>query len=201
MASKKFTALPSKWIRDKGLTKFTGKEKPGESIAALKCLIAINSFMDYDTKQTEISISELELLTTLSRPSVIKGIKKLEFLDIIGISSERGIKNKYDFKFYNLGWAKLPVEYARRLIAETSNRSLSSLAALKIYLTLISFRRNSVNYCQITHETLRNYTGIQNRDIKVGYQILIEQKVICVYQEIDENKKGYTANKYQIKGI
>lgn len=201
MTNNRFTALPSKWIRDGKLIDFAGHQKPGESIAALKCLIAINSFMDYDTKKTEISISDLERLTTLSRPSVINGIKKLEFLKIIKISSGIGIKNQYDFTYDNAGWAKLPVEYALRLIAGISNRRLSSLAALKIYLTLLSFRQNNTDYCQIKQSTLRSYTGIQNRDIKVGYQILIEQRVICVYQEIYENKKGYTANKYQIKGI
>lgn len=202
MMATTFSALPSKWIRDKKLVNFLGTKQPGKCIAALKCLIALNVNMDYETKITSnVSISKMEDLTNLSRPMVICGIRLLEYIGIIETSHKNGKKTEYFFLHGDDGWAKLPKTYALNLIKNLSNRRLSSLVALKIYLTLIAFRKNYFEYVQLKHDTILLYTGIRPNQVKLGTQILIDLKLIEVYQEMNKDVRRYNANKYAINGI
>ena len=75
---------------------------------------------------------------------------------------------------------------------------MSSLSALKIYLTLLAVKMNKSDTVTIGYEKIREYTGLQSKDIKPGLQVLFEHRLIRIEQELDGATRKYKSNSYII---
>lgn len=200
MKDKKFCALPNKWIRENKLCDIYAA-KSGESIATLKCLLALNLCMDFSSKETpDVSYSKLEDLTGLSRPMIAKGINTLISKGIVKIEKESSGRKARSYKFVteDAWWSKVPRNKIYIFIKELNNRGISSLSALKIYLVLLTFRDYKSGIVNLGYEKIRGYTGLQSKDIKSGLQILYEYKLIYITQEVDDSTRKYKSNSYTI---
>ncbi|MDD1829975.1 hypothetical protein LRP52_48475, partial [Photobacterium sp. ZSDE20] len=90
-----FGRLPNWWYRNSHLLKNLKASESGLGIATMKCLIALSVLIEFHSRTTDSSLSDLEKITGLSRPMVIKGLDNLESLGIISVD-RGGYKNKYE---------------------------------------------------------------------------------------------------------
>lgn len=205
MASQ-FSKCPTWWIRN-GILKsgFKGGNKTGESIAGLKCIIAISHSANFYSMEAELSYSALEKLTGLSRPMVSKGIDLIQRLGLIEI--EKGYRNKYKLiseNGYDVYWAKLPLNYLRKELPKIYNRGRVTLFALKFYFQLLSDRPNGSVVMHMTYDTINIKVGTQPRDIKPAIDLLFNHNLISVAKAEAEDmrgKKEYKKNEYTIRGL
>ena len=125
-----WSALPTWWVREPGLTDFLGGGKSGASIAELKTYIGLTVLADFKTKKVKTSISDLELLTGLSRPMVIRGIKGLENRGMLNVVRDGHI-NHYELIISGTDdkWGKVPNDALRLHLPEIINRGAATLAA------------------------------------------------------------------------
>lgn len=198
----RFAALPTWWIRgEPGLVAFEGGEKAGTSIASLKLMMALATLADFHTKQTKSSVSDLEKITGLSRPMVLRGIAQLEELEILGVDRE-GHVNVYELVVpkSDQGWAKLPYDRVRLRLPEFLNRGVVPLGALKVYLALAMLRPNGSAEIALSHEKLRAYTGLQKRNIRPALDILFSHSLIRLDKIEADNPKG-RHNIYTLLGL
>lgn len=199
---KRFSRLPNWWVREEEVFKeFEGGATSGVSIAALKCAMAISLKIDFTTRQVQMSFSELQKMTGLSRPMVSRGIAILESLGIVNI-----FKNSY-INTYRMTitkdddrWAKLPTDLLTSRLCELPNRGAIGVAALKLYLLLVSFRPNISQDISMTHENMRNYTGIQKKHVRPALDILFSHSLIRITSAASSGGE-HSYNVYTIMGI
>lgn len=201
----RFSKCPTWWVRG-GLLKdaFPSGKHAGESIAGLKCLIAISHSVNFHSLATTLSYSELEKATGLSKPMVAKGISLLERNGIIHI--DRGYKNTYTLleSLSDSGWAKLPVDFLKKELPSMPNRGRVSLFALKFYLQLLADRPNNSPVMHMTYETISQKVGTQTRDIKPSIDILFNHNLISVSRtetHFMDKTIVYKKNEYHIRGL
>ncbi|WP_257985227.1 hypothetical protein [Shewanella sp. GutCb] len=197
MSSQRFGALPNWWFRDDSLFTNLRGNKTGEGIAAMKCLLALSVLIDFKTKSVEASLSDLESITGLSRPMVIKGLYTLEKFNVISADKD-SYKNKYTIlvKPEDQKWAKVPTDMTRKKLKEISNRGIAPFVALKIYITMLSLRFGDKIRVKLSHETIRNYTKIQPKQVRAGLDVLFSCSLIHL-QPRDEQ----TSNEYILIGV
>ena len=148
----------------------------------------------------QISYNDLEDATNLSRPMVCTGINILLSMNIIEIKEESSGRKARIYKFVinDKRWAKIPRDKTVSFIKNLNNRGMSSLSALKIYLTLLAVKMNKLDTVTIGYEKIREYTGLQSKDIKPGLQVLFEHRLIRIEQELDGVTRKYKSNSYII---
>lgn len=200
MASK-FSAFPNWWVRQLGLKTFAGGGQAGVSIAALKVQMALSLLMHFQTRKAKASLTDLETLTGLSRPMVLKGIARLEELQLLTVNRDPYI-NEYELRVTPTDdrWCKLPYELLRKRLPELSNRGHIPLAALKIYLTLATMRPNDSAKIALGHDKLRDYTGIQKGHVRAALDILYSHNLLHV-ESVEDQKTKTRFNVYQLLGL
>jgi DNA-binding transcriptional ArsR family regulator len=214
-----WTKIPTHWIRDEndpGLRKFI-RQTRGASISALVIYVVLslrcNSRPDEtfdDVGCAKVSYSEFQRITGLSRPLISAGLKLLVDLGLIKLTRP-GRSNTYQIEDYNkaYGWAKVPKKHLYgsssgeiRAFHNLNLRHDAELNALKLYLLLIAFRSNDLNYAMIGYENITKYTGIQKNHIKSAQSLLTCWNLIQVDPEttpgIDKVSQPF---KYRICGI
>lgn len=175
----RWCALPTWWVREQGIDIFMGGNQAGKSIAALKILIGLALLADFHSHRARNSLSDLETITGLSRPMVIAGIVELETKGIVLVDRD-GHVNEYELVVpeKDQNWGKMPYETLRKHLNEISSRGTITLAALKIYILLVSWRPNQSLTISIGHEKIREETGIQTRHVRPALDILINHTLI-----------------------
>ena len=196
-----WSRCPTWWIMDKKLKELVGNKQPGNSLAALKCLVAISVCIDFNTCKSKLSYSDFEVLTGLSRPKVSIGITKLADLKIVLIDKSKYV-NEYQLTLGSAdgeekGWTKLPVDRLRINLPEVSNRGIAPLAALKIYLTLAAVRPNNSESINISYETLTKYTGLQRKHIRKGLSVLYSSGLV----DAEPPGDSHNSNAYKLLGL
>jgi hypothetical protein len=199
--ARKFSKCPTWWVRDpeQNLSKFVGGKSSGCGIAALKCLIALSSSIDFWTRQAKLSLSDLEKLTGLSRPMVIRGLGRLVEAGIVLVDKTNHV-HVYELteKTGDSYWAKIPFDRVRKHLPEIGNRGEVYLTALKIYLVLVSIRPNESDSVAIGYEKIRDYVGCQRSKIRPALDVLYSHTLIRIAQS-DESKERH--NVYTILGL
>lgn len=200
--SRKWFRFSTGWIRVGDMSNFKGGQQSGESLAALKCLIAMSRHSDFYSRLAVISLTDLQSLTGLSRPMVIKGIRFLESRSFVKRSLE-GFTTTYfvDVKVLlsDNKWAKLPFDMVGKALPFLPNRGSGGLAALKIYLYLASIRPNNDQVIYAKYETIRQGTNIQQKHVRIGLDLLIEHNLLRVSRVNGDGE--LRRNEYQITGI
>lgn len=197
MRGQRFGTLPNWWFRNGKLFSELKANQAGEGIAVMKCLLAMSVLIDFYTKDVDASITDFEKTTGLSRPMVIKGISKLQKLGIIEVD-KTNYRNNYKFvvKADDSRWAKVPLNMTRKKLSQISNRGTAPFVALKVYITLLSLRRNEEVNIKLTHEKIREYTRVQPNQIRAGLDVLFSYSLLHLLPK-EENM----SNEYQILGI
>jgi len=201
--ARRFSKCPTWWIRldeKTGLKKFSGGGGLiGTSIAALKCILALSTSIEFSSRKAKLSISDLEDLTGLSRPKVLDGLKHLDDLKIIKVN-KKSHTHEYELTEgpQDANWGKIPYERVRKHLREIPNRGVTPLTALKIYFVLISIRRNDSHAVSIGYDTLVEYTGAQRSHIRSGLDILYSHMLIRITHS-DESKERH--NVYTVSGL
>ncbi|EKL0057007.1 hypothetical protein VXG39_004805 [Vibrio parahaemolyticus] len=197
MRGQRFGTLPNWWFRNGKLFSELKANQAGEGIAVMKCLLAMSVLIDFYTKDVDASITDFEKITGLSRPMVIKGISRLQNLGIIEVD-KTNYRNNYKFvvKADDSRWAKVPLNITRKKLSQISNRGTAPFVALKVYITLLSLRRNEEVNIKLTHEKIREYTRVQPNQIRAGLDVLFSYSLLHLLPK-EENM----SNEYQILGI
>ena len=144
--NKKIFSKISLWWMDTDIfRKELSYSATGKSIAILKTIIAIALVSDFDTRESEVSYSDLEEITGLSRPMVNISLKWLIEKKWLKLNSNsRGRTNVYELIELDddLSWTKLPYQPLIKNLKIISNRGPKSLTALKNYLMILRYRPN-----------------------------------------------------------
>lgn len=197
----RFSLCPTWWTRDRlGFKRFGGGVNTGRNISALKCILAISTSIDFHTRKAKLSISELEKLTGLSRPMVIKGLQLLDSSGIIIIDKTMHV-HEYELTLQDGDnrWGKIPHARVTAQLPEINNRGVVSLTALKIYLLLISLRMNNSHSVAIGYDKILDYLGCQRRHIRPALDILYSHTLIRIKLEESDGLTSY--NVYTILGL
>ena len=197
MRGQRFGTLPNWWFRNEKLFSELKGNQTGEGIAAMKCLLALSVLIDFYTKEADVSITDIEAVTGLSRPMVIKGLAKLKNLEIIDVD-KTNYRNNYKLlvKSTDLCWAKVPLNMIRKQLKVISNRGIAPFVALKIYITLLSLRYQDKVNVKVSHEKIREYTKIQPNQIRAGLDVLFSCSMIHLLP-----KEESESNEYRLIGI
>ncbi|ARC95170.1 replication protein (plasmid) [Vibrio coralliilyticus] len=163
----------------------------------MKCLLALSVLTDYHSRSTDSSLTDLETLTGLSRPMVMRGLKKIEALGLIEVDKSHYV-NRYTFLIRDGDdkWAKVPVVKMRSALRGIDNRGIAPFVGLKLYLTLLSLRYGQDTIVTVAHDTLRDYTRVQPKQIRKGLDVLYSHGLVHL-QPRDEK----TSNQYQLIGL
>ena len=196
-----FSKLPTGWTRkiNDDIASFLGGSQAGESIAALKCLLAISVQMDFTSRTATVSYTDFETLTGLSRPMVTKGIKALETRGLITIGG--GHTHKYTVnEIQDEHWAKLPTELLKRSLKDIGNRGVICLAALKIYILLVTRRNNIYQWTALTFDQIELSTGVRRTNIRAALSMLFSAGLIHS-TIVDPNNGQPVFPAYLIRGL
>jgi len=196
MASR-FVKLPTWWTR-LDVNYFPGGVNSGQSIAGLKCLLALSLTLNFHTNEIEISLTILEEITGLSRPMVAKGIAYLEEAGLVEVNRD-GYVNLYTVNEHedDSGWGKLPYLVLKKELSSFLNRGGIPLLALKIYVLLASRRpNNAASFC-MSYETILAHTKGQRSHVRKALDLLIVHGMLKV-EKPDDMK---SSNIYTILGL
>ena len=189
----------------------------GRSVAALKVYLVIAGHVANprwggdDEDYLGISYTQISDWAAISRSMVGPALGKLQDL----IEVRRGVgrsTNRYAVCGFpippGVGWAKLPIGHLMEssLALQTlSARSRIDLAALKLYLLLVTFRDNSSGRSRISYEKIREYAGVGRSDITKAISSLVNVSLISVRSGKDgfedEVLSAYGHNVYQVHGL
>lgn len=199
--AKRFCMCPSWWVRDEeGLTRFSAGKNAGQNIAALKCVLAISTAVDFHTRKAKLSLSDLEKLTGLSRPMVIRGLATLQDFGIVNVCKD-GRVHEYELtiKKDDANWGKVPYDRVLKQLPTLPNRGAIPLTAMKLYMLLIAYRPNTSETVFIGYDLIEQYLACQRSQIRPALDILYTHKLISVALEGEERRRRHNA--YQILGF
>ena len=194
--------MDSSWIsHDRGLKNFLAGQTTGESLAALKVLLAIASHGAYETATALLSYGDLELLTGLSRPMAIRGVAGLEGAGLVEVTRGTGINSYRLINAETPPWSKVPIERIETRLRKMPNRGESALAAMKILVLLLAFRDNRTSFASMTHRTMVEYTGVRPAVVRQGIDHLISHGFVHLNVEANFSAKvGHPVFIYHLQG-
>lgn len=200
-----YRQVPAWWTRqDHSLQPFKGGKSSGTSIAALKVVLGICSLCEMGGfHAANATYQKIQNITGLSRPMISKGIKFLEDMRIIEVN-RRGYISEYKFlsSEQDKGFFKVPCSKMYSNLQEIPNRGEAALAALKIYIYLLSRRSKGKSIVGVTYDSIRKGTGIAQRRVRLGIDVLINHGFVHVMTDEEHSAfSGYPCcNQYKILG-
>jgi hypothetical protein len=199
----RWSAFPTWWVR-KGLLKQlgAGAMTTGGHIAALKVYLAIAIASDYSTRITEISLTQLQVVTGCSRPMVAAAIRVLETLAVISVDRS-GYRSRYSLLQAEgeRHWMKLPIAALRSNIKHLPNSTAAGLAALKLLLVLFTVRQRGSHESPISHKKLQAYTGVRPSIISRGISLLVAHGLVRFANTARfTDAAGHPVNTYYLLG-
>ena len=178
--SSRWGSFPSWWVRDNSvLPKMTATAtKTGQHIAGLKVYLAMAAFADYETGIAVLSVTQLQEITGLSRPMVTKGIRELEDFGLLSVDRS-GYRSVYQLveKAGDTHWLKVPANTIQNKLRNLPNSGATALAALKLYVVLLTVRQRGSHEAQISHTKIQARTSIRPSLIAKGMSHLISHEV------------------------
>lgn len=196
-------AYPTWWIRSAVLKELGAVQlTTGTHIAALKVYLALAIAATFETYEAEVSLTQLQVITGLSRPMVTAGIRKLEQIGALHVD-RTAHRNRYTLvqKDGETHWMKIPAYAVRLQLKNLPNSGATALAALKIYLTLLTVRQRKSHEAPISHRGLQRYTGIRPALISRGVAHLIEVGLVrFAPKPTFQDAAGHPVNTYYLIG-
>lgn len=175
--------MDSTWVRDGGLMALRAGADTGANTAALKVLLAIGAHTHFSTCEVALSLADFELVTGLSRPQVIKGIRVLKELRVVTVDQTSHIHGYKLENAHEPPWSKVPTDKIRARLQHLPNRGETALAALKILVLFLVFRDGATNRATISHDKIVAYTGIRPKHVRAGVDHLVNHEFVHVHLE------------------
>lgn len=206
--------LPTDWIRADGLRQFP-MGKPGDGVATLKLYMVIAGLAGSPTGTEAPSgaasptYEELQELSGVSRGAIGPALDRLDGL--VYRTRGTGVRpNRYRIAGFPRvgegGWAKLPIGHLLQggRLAALSSRSRAHLAALKLYLVVLTFRENRSGWSNISYQRIIDYTAMTRNDVSRGISIAVDRDLVSVQSGRSggpgvANPRGF--NRYFILGL
>jgi hypothetical protein len=202
-----WSKLPSRWIRDGGLRAFQGGDSRGDA-AALKLYMTLALFANFKpiallaAGSTRMTFSDLEQQCEVSRRYIALGLRRLESQARI-VTQRIGNTHCYVLADYEeTGWAKLPRAHLldNRRLPSFGIRGALHLDALKLYLTLVTFRANDASQVLLSYDKIEYYTGIARRHIRRTIDVLLNHEWIAITSYVPESRLRQPMNIYLLRG-
>lgn len=208
--------FPSNWVKEKQLMKFPAG-LGGKATAALKIYLALGMYSSYSANQefpypgsARLSYNELGELIGYSRSYVSIGLQMLQHRNRIVIE-QPGKSQILRFPDFDpeRHWVKIPAKHlyeqpyeaTHRRLASLPSRGPSTLNALKLYLTLLTFRNNTSRHSLLSFDNITIYTGIPRKKIRRAVDCLSNYG-LCHVDGHPGGKHGKNSpNRYFIVGI
>lgn len=202
----KWAQLPTDWIRDDGLKKFSWVRHGGSGISALMTLMALGQRLPQDgSKVVVATYDELTTALGISRATFSQGLKllkDLEFLDSAPIKRSTYVLNlpgetwgKLPSRtLYNKSGVMLPFEYWKL-------RSVDELNALKIYFYLVSARDRNSNTVLSSYNTFEKYTGVHVGHVRKALSLLMHSRLVIVERQASRYYEKKEPNIYRLVGL
>lgn len=217
----RWSRLPAAWIVRGGLNEFIAGSKLGESMAALKILVAIHLLAknarvdadDPDQGSVMIAYDDLMTLTNLSRALVSTGIKRLQALGRVTVKrGKRGEPSRYRLPDYAAEdhWTKISNRRLFRgtnserigVLHDLSPRRTCDLDALKLYLLFSAMQDKAGGGAMLGYEKIIEYSGVPQNRIRRAVSVLVEHGLITVGKGPDPEIKTHNPpNRYRLLGI
>jgi hypothetical protein len=192
---------------------------PGElglSVAALKLYLVIAGHVANPRWGTGsdgylgISYAQLCEWTSVSRSMISGSLARLP--DLVDVRRGHGrATSRYCLHGFpplpGVGWAKLPIGYlmSTNAFEVLGSRSRVDLAALKLYILLVTFRDNSSGKSRLSYEKIQQYAAIGRSDISKAISCLVALDLIAVRSGrdgfLDEPMPGRGHNVYLVHGL
>jgi hypothetical protein len=198
-----FGQMPPRWIAAGGLKDFSGGAGVnGRMLAAAKCYIAIAGYRLDLTDDTVLSTSDFQKITGLSKPMVFEALVILEALGRIVIEPRAAANtNAYRVGDVSPGFRKVPQDLLADSLPHIPNRGAVGLDALKLYLALLYYRDEATHSATVSHEKLRNLTGIRAENITKAYSTLHSAGFVVVDRMASwSSNGGHPMNTYRLRG-
>jgi hypothetical protein len=202
------------------LSLLTWRKDGASSMAALSILIALAIGLNVTTrgktfapgsarpKQVSVTFDDLQKMTGFSRGSVASGVRLLQQIGAI-IKVKVGRASLYELSGIDVNghWAQLPQSKLLRadnaLVIKRWPRTKVTLAALKIYLTLIALRHRNYDTSSISFTALTKWTGVRRAELHqaIGYLQAIE--LVAISDEKDDRHliEKDRSNRYRVLGL
>ena len=210
--------LPTGWIREGGLKSISWSNQGSGGIAALQLLIAIahetvhkntgSSTFDYAPASVQMSYDTLSTRAYISRALISKGKQLLREKNIISVAGVKPEKYSLAVLEHDAKWGKLPVKH---LVDKQLNispfkyfthRKKVELNALKVFLLIVAFRDNKVNYAVMSYLAIEKLSGVDRNDIRAAISWLCSVSMIYIRCEVSEVlESNNTINMYYLQGI
>lgn len=197
--------MPFVWITHGMLHQFSAAEATmGREIAALKSYLAIAGFLDWKHRETVLSIFDLQGITGVSKPMVLRGLQLLEDRGLVVIQSRADRNtNVYELGAMENHYRKVPQDVIGSNLKLIGNRGAVSLAALKLYVAMLYHRNEKTGDAAVSHRTLVDETGVRPELVKDGYKVLHTCGFVTVSRSSalrELSASGFATNAYKMHG-
>jgi DNA-binding Lrp family transcriptional regulator len=198
--------FPGGWIERGGLKALRWAEGVGaDNVAALIVLISLVQNADQDSGQVRITYDRLAIITTLSRPKISQGLKRLIALGVIERLAGQSDFALVDFS-PSVGWSMLPAKRFYDGPAATvwemfKLRRRVELDALKLYLLFVVRRDRNDNYAHLSYDRIVDYSGVDHNRIRPALSLLAANGLIHVEHFKSTESHWGVSNAYRIIGV
>lgn len=200
-----WASFPRWWVRD-SLHTFTAGCNAGRNMAALKVYLAVALGSGWESRETTVSLSQLEEATGLSRPMVVKGVHAAIQAGLLN-ADKSAHTHRYTMACEPnaditqvVPFAKVPRARLAAALPKMPARGGHALDSLKLYIALVTVRQRSAFHAQIGHRKIVEWTGIKPNRVRAAIDVLINHGLVHVV--IAEGAKaGHPYNHFQLLGF
>jgi hypothetical protein len=204
-----WSKLPSWWAQDSGIRERIqgGEKRAGTSIALIRLMLWLASLTPkHDSYAVECSLGALAEAMKVSRPPLRAAIKRATSLGLIRFERGNG-RRRSRFELVcpkheageDGGFCAVPNQRMQNRLRRLPMRGTASLAAHKIYVTLLVHRGNPNREVTLNYINLRGYTGIQQDDIRDALNLLATHGLVVINREPSFGDH-HSANVYRLRG-
>lgn len=198
--STQWGSFPKDVVPAGSLARLTGAgNKVGTHIAAHKVYFALTLEVDFNTRQAELGLTDLQDKTLLSRPMLGRATTALEAAGVLQVDRD-GYRNRYtQLLAAPNAFRKVPRNAMRQALLMKLHRGISVLAAWKLYPVLLYLRDRQTGEALATHETLQRYSSVRPEHISAGISQLVEWGLVR-HRPTESRRSGHPTYVYRLVG-
>ncbi|MEW6344916.1 MAG: hypothetical protein AB1704_30075 [Pseudomonadota bacterium] len=208
--------MPTWWASRPEIHETLADAPAGDAIAALKLYLGLCANANRkptdrlpQTGSVEATLSEWSAFLGLSRPMVIAGLSLLVQLEVIERLQVRPSIYRL-VRYEDIGyWTRLPHQHLAvsrasgtlQKLVDMTNRSVTTLHALQLYVYLASIRDRKTLQARVSYTKLTDTLHMSRASVARGLSILVNHDLVNMRQnDYDPVLKKKMAGVYWLKG-